>query len=290
MAIELPWWEQAAPVIHTAGNGLQTWKWDDPLRILHDHELFLVGRGFHGSIISNSTELNLDGPAWALVPSNVPHTCRGEATGKKRCWIHFDWFPTSHTLNSLFTYGTKVDMKDISPAPKWAPSIFTSGKLHDDSLIEMQYELTRFWSRGGALGAVRARSLLLEILVKILVVDTKDNETPIRALAERVRECLDRIAVLPVSQTPSLPKALQDIGRGSDHLTRIFRSTFGITPVRYILEQRIGRACLLLRNGKPLTAVAMELGFSDSAYLSRLVRRISNHPPRWHMYQDRMKY
>jgi AraC-like DNA-binding protein len=285
--VHVPWWQKAAPVIHTAGGVRQGWLWEDPLRVLHDHELFVVGRGFRGSVTVGTQELPLDGPAWAIIPSGLPHICRGEASSKRRGWVHFDWMPSTAVMASVFTYGSHAPESEIHRAPDWAPAMPACGRLPDDRAVDLQFELTRAWSHGDIMGAVRSRCLLLELLVRLLVVESPDQASRGRALAEQVRECLDRIAVLPVSQTPSLPQALQKIGRGSDHLARVFRHSFGVTPVRYLLEQRVGRACAALAEGTPLSRVALELGFADSAYLNRLIRRISGHPARWHADRGR---
>jgi AraC-like DNA-binding protein len=278
------WWELASPRIHTAGGCSQAWPWYDALRVLHDHELFVVARPFRGEIEVGRRVLALEGPAWALVPSGSPHVCRGTASGAWRGWVHFDWTAEHPRPPSLFTYGERAAAGAVHRAPPWAPEAPCAGRLGDSSLVRALQELVRLRSGGGTYGAVRARSLLLEILVRVLSPEAEVSDGAARsALAERVRERLDQAAGLPVSTAPPLPRLLAELGRDSDHLSRVFRQVFGVAPVRYLIEQRVGRACARLREGRGLGAVAAELGYGDRAYLSRLVRRVTGHPPSWHV-------
>ena len=64
------------------------------------------------------------------------------------------------------------------------------------------------------------------------------------------------------------------IGISADYLTDCFRQELGITPITYIRRYRIRQACELLRaTDQPITAVAMSVGFSDSAHFTRTFLR-----------------
>jgi YesN/AraC family two-component response regulator len=64
------------------------------------------------------------------------------------------------------------------------------------------------------------------------------------------------------------------VGISSDYLTDCFRQELGITPITYIRRYRIRQACELLRNtDQSITQVAMNVGFSDSAYFTRTFLR-----------------
>ncbi|QTN30988.1 helix-turn-helix domain-containing protein [Akkermansiaceae bacterium] len=62
---------------------------------------------------------------------------------------------------------------------------------------------------------------------------------------------------------------------------RIFRSATGTSPLAWMLGQRINRACMLLRNtDKPVTEIALDVGFNDSNYFSRQFRKATGFSPR----------
>jgi AraC family transcriptional regulator len=60
----------------------------------------------------------------------------------------------------------------------------------------------------------------------------------------------------------------------------------GIPPYKYVLQQRVERAKLLLRKSdKPLTEIAFECGFAHQSHLNRHFRKLTGITPK--MYRDR---
>jgi AraC family transcriptional regulator len=58
------------------------------------------------------------------------------------------------------------------------------------------------------------------------------------------------------------------------HFSRIFTAVMGETPMKYILRLRLEAAAnLLLKSTRPLTAIALENGFSSSSTFARAFRR-----------------
>ena len=66
----------------------------------------------------------------------------------------------------------------------------------------------------------------------------------------------------------------EHVGLDEDYLTYCFRQELGITPITYLNRCRINRAKYLLKHtGETVTAIALQVGFSDSGYFSRVFRR-----------------
>jgi signal transduction histidine kinase/AraC-like DNA-binding protein len=66
----------------------------------------------------------------------------------------------------------------------------------------------------------------------------------------------------------------EHVGLDEDYLTYCFRQELGITPITYLNRCRINRAKYLLKHtGATVTAIALQVGFSDSGYFSRVFRR-----------------
>jgi transcriptional regulator GlxA family with amidase domain len=64
------------------------------------------------------------------------------------------------------------------------------------------------------------------------------------------------------------------IGLSPRQFTRVFRDHIGMTPKHFILETRLRYARFLLENSTlPITAIAFETGFSDSAHLATAFRK-----------------
>jgi AraC-like DNA-binding protein len=74
----------------------------------------------------------------------------------------------------------------------------------------------------------------------------------------------------PISRTD----LAQHVALSEDYLTACFRKELGVTPITYVIRFRVNQAQqLLLDTDKTITEIALDVGFSDSGYFSRVFRR-----------------
>jgi signal transduction histidine kinase/AraC-like DNA-binding protein len=72
----------------------------------------------------------------------------------------------------------------------------------------------------------------------------------------------------------------QHVALSEDYLTDCFRKELGVTPITYVNRYRINQAKLLLTETyKTITEIALDVGFSDSSYFSRVFRRETGMSP-----------
>ena len=86
----------------------------------------------------------------------------------------------------------------------------------------------------------------------------------------RVREFIEQHleTPLPLSQLAALC-ALSEY-----HFARMFQSSFGLPPHRYVLARRLARACQMLRQPAPaLSEVALACGFASASHFSNRFRQ-----------------
>ncbi|MFB9981555.1 GlxA family transcriptional regulator [Mesorhizobium kowhaii] len=70
------------------------------------------------------------------------------------------------------------------------------------------------------------------------------------------------------------------VGLSPRQFARLFREHIGMTPKRFILETRLRYARFLVENtAMPITAIAFETGFSDSAHLATAFGKKYGKPP-----------
>jgi AraC family transcriptional regulator len=64
------------------------------------------------------------------------------------------------------------------------------------------------------------------------------------------------------------------------HFSRVFRTSFGESPLEYITKKRIERAKqLMLSTDSSLGHIALDCGFADQAHFSRMFRRVTGDSP-----------
>jgi signal transduction histidine kinase/DNA-binding LacI/PurR family transcriptional regulator/CheY-like chemotaxis protein len=72
----------------------------------------------------------------------------------------------------------------------------------------------------------------------------------------------------------------QQVGISEDHLTFCFRQELGTTPIEYLQRYRINQAKRLLSEGQQsITEIALNVGYSDSGYFSRIFHRETGMSP-----------
>ncbi|KTT22158.1 AraC family transcriptional regulator [Pseudacidovorax intermedius] len=93
------------------------------------------------------------------------------------------------------------------------------------------------------------------------------TSSPERPLDPRISRVAAAIRRDP--QAAPLPALAALAGLSADRLTHLFREQAGLSVTRYALWAKIRRAIQQMREGAPLTQVALAGGFSDSAHMSR---------------------
>lgn len=75
-------------------------------------------------------------------------------------------------------------------------------------------------------------------------------------------------------ETLSRQELARHVGMSDDYLTYCFRQELGMTPIAYLNRYRVTQAKRLLKEtGKRITEIALDVGFSDSGYFSRVFRK-----------------
>ncbi len=63
------------------------------------------------------------------------------------------------------------------------------------------------------------------------------------------------------------------------HFIRVFARQTGLTPHAWLMQVRVRKASVLVRQGVPLADVAVQAGFSDQSHLNRNFRRFLGYTP-----------
>jgi AraC-like DNA-binding protein len=87
--------------------------------------------------------------------------------------------------------------------------------------------------------------------------------------ATLARLCLAR-SLLELPEGPSVDEVARRVRLSRFHFIRQFEAAFGITPCAYRTQVRLAAAKVLLAQGKPVTEVCLDVGFSSLGSFSRL--------------------
>ena len=78
-----------------------------------------------------------------------------------------------------------------------------------------------------------------------------------------------------------LEAVAKEVGLSSFHFLRLFAGVVGITPHQYLLRCRLRRAAQLLADDtRPITAIALDVGFADLSNFVRTFHRAAGASPR----------
>lgn len=81
----------------------------------------------------------------------------------------------------------------------------------------------------------------------------------------------------------SVAKLAAACGLSSSHFAHAFKASTGVPPHRWLLRQRLERACEMMeRSGESLSAIAHHCGFSDQSHFTRSFRSaVGRSPAAW---------
>ncbi|MCR4736223.1 MAG: AraC family transcriptional regulator [Treponema sp.] len=135
------------------------------------------------------------------------------------------------------------------------------------------------------------KSLLYEIITYI--IDTKQYEiiTPLMLSQKHKVTAIDN-AVLYIQDHYKENISFDDIQMTTEysksHFARLFKESVGINVTEYLNKFRIEKSCLdLIYTNKNITEIAMENGFNNIQYFSRVFKQFMNCTPK--QYQKKAK-
>lgn len=154
---------------------------------------------------------------------------------------------------------------------------------HDAQLSRLLACMAHEAEAGSPCGPAFAESLSLALLLHLLQRHGRhpapDAESE-RTFGSLVRERLAEHVRAHLAAKVSLVELAAVAGLSPHYFLQVFRNTFGMTPHRYLLRQRIEHAKQLLAHEQAsISDVGLALGFADQSHFTATFRRLAGSTP-----------
>jgi len=208
-----------------------------------------------------------------IIPPDVAH-CTIADTEIERCCLHFDWEPGKDVPYLPFEYSDSLNYftpLKCNLTPEWVPYALPLFRMAPDydAVLKLIRELFACSDKSLEDG-MRKKGISLQIL-SLCFTDSSSRKSYMSPLLLKAKEYIDinfRNPELNVSKVASKNSVT------SNHICRIFQKELGISPLEYINSLRLKHACELLINSSfNIAQVALETGFKDPNYFSRLFKK-----------------
>lgn len=189
-----------------------------------------------------------------------PHTVKSDSQNPWTfCNVAFNLFPLNDEAGkNLENIPTLISAKYYSEYEK----LFRS--------------LTEIWSLKTSGHKIKCRSIIYDILYRIIFENLSDNMSPHTSEMEHI----DSYILKNYKDELTISKLANMVNLSESYFRRIFREYKGCSTIHYINTIRISKACELLRSGiNNITEIAEAVGFNNIYYFSRMFKKYTGTVP-----------
>lgn len=223
------------------------------------NHLMLCTEG-HGFVELDGQRTNLKKDHFLIIPRDTPHTYwAAEDDPWSIYWVHFLGDDADYYLDRVPRVGHAIPIEP--PAKEEAVRLFRYclDALHDGyGLPTLIY------------AAQSTQHVLSLLLYRNQSLPKDQRSSPRRASIEAAIEYMQDHLI----ENLRLEDFAREAGMSVSHFSERFRRQTGQSPMAYFIHLRMRLACRLLDlSGKPVKSVAMEIGYRDPYYFSRIFKK-----------------
>jgi len=276
------WLERIDPRVHIVWRGRWAPGTVEPARVLADHELVVFTEGVCLVEVEGATFRCPPG-RFLVVPPGMRHvTYAGDSPVFRSC-VHFDWTwrPGPCPERPWAFPPASFSRRQLRRAPDFVPKGVLEGRFAPSSPVSDLLQALEFrWRTGLERDRLSCRALLLEILLHLFLPEAASRSVHAATrggeLAFAAKAALDRMR--PGEE--SVTDVLGSLGASYEHVCRLFKRRFGLSPLKYLTGSRMEKAKWLLREGgNKIAWVGSRVGYSDPGYFARAFRKYSGMSP-----------
>jgi len=179
-----------------------------------------------------------------------------------------------HLHGTMAAFGGEAMSKGVSFGPHLAVRI-----EHSDVFThECASRLIELCRQSGEMSALLADSLLRTLALHVFARYAAHAPDEPARYGNRLAEVLVRHLQAFIDARLDRHLSREDLARIAGYDARefsaAFRNTFGMTPMQYVIERRLDRACLLIANTRrDLADIAISAGFSSQSHLTSTLKK-----------------
>jgi AraC-like DNA-binding protein len=220
----------------------------------------------HGYVVVNGKKSHLQAGELLIIPRNSPHTYwAAEDRPWSIYWMHFRGEDSSYYVDRIPNVAEPI-------AYDKAARIEVE-RLFRDCLdtLEGGYTMPTL-----IYAAQSAKHILSVLLFRNSAMPMKQRATGQRLNSDAIIEYMRSRLSEPVR----LEEFAREAGLSVSHFSELFREQVHQSPLSYFTQLKIRTACRLLDlSGKSIKVVAVETGYSDPYYFSRVFKKVMGISP-----------
>jgi AraC-like DNA-binding protein len=231
---------------------------DRPQGARQDHLMLCVGG--HGYAIIDGQEAHLSAGEMLVIPQGVGHSYwAADDDPWSIYWVHFLGEDAGYYIDRI---------------PRPGQPIAVEPSAQDEAVRLFRYCLDALYEGYGLPTLIYAAQSVQHILSLLLY---RNRALPMELRKKSWRSNLDLVIEYMQNHLDE-PLRLQDFAREAElsvsHFSELFRAQTGQSPMAYFIHLRVRFACRLLDlSDKPIKVVAIETGYRDPYYFSRVFKK-----------------
>lgn len=257
-------------------------------RIIYDHQLVLVVKGFGETIINGNRYKSSSGDLYLIKPGIVHTFIAGDENPFDMIVVHFDYF---YERDRNFWPHKKFHLKEgydlpekhlLRDIPMFEGIAFPDCLPSDSySVIEVRMKkMVDIYKSDGVAKELLLKANLLEILYMVYIsLEENKSANSSDSSFEKIKKAFDYINENYMNKIN-----VQDLAVLSNLSTNYFSSLFkkhtGYAPNEYVIRIRIDKAKkLLAKSNTTISEICEKVGFNDIHYFSYYFKKIEGMSP-----------
>ena len=229
-----------------------------------DHLLMCV-KG-HGYAVIDGQEAHLQAGELLIIPRNTPHIYwAADDNPWSIYWVHFLGADAGYYVDRIPRRGQPVPIDSAAEA---------------EAVRLFRYCLNALYEGYGLPTLIYAAQSVQHILSLLLY---RNQALPMEQRKKHRRTSLDAIVKfmqINMREPLRLEDFAREAGMSASHFSELFRVQTGRSPMAYFIDIRMRHACRLLDLGRqPVKSVAIECGYRDPYYFSRVFKKAMGSSP-----------